>query len=180
MVPYNLPYSKVFIGYLGEIQNQNQVARGLAQGEHLGRSVREAWEVHDSHPAAVRALLRFIYTAKVPEMEENGMVVEVLKLADFFEVLELKAASKEEMIRWLFTSDFEYVLFQFSCQVLQIYRHFFHFCAPFRCFLQGPNPFIKSHTLTFFLGFYYRVFHNTGHYTELMRESKWKTKRNPD
>jgi len=75
------------------------VARGLAQGEHLGRSVREAWEVHDSHPAAVRALLRFIYTAKVPEMEENGMVVEVLKLADFFEVLELKAASKEEMIR---------------------------------------------------------------------------------
>jgi len=81
------------------------VARGLAQGEHLGRSVREAWEVKDTHPAAVKALLAFIYTAEVPNMEEEGMAVEVLKLADFFEMLELKAAATDEIILQLSTSN---------------------------------------------------------------------------
>ena len=77
------------------------VARGLAQGEHLGRAVREGWQVHDSSPAAVRALLDFVYTAQVPDMEEEGLAVEVHKLSDFFEVMELKDAAKEEIIRWI-------------------------------------------------------------------------------
>jgi len=81
------------------------VARGLAQGEHMGRSVKEAWQVMDSHPAAVNKLLDFIYTAMVPEMEEEGLAVEVLALADFFEVMELKDAAKEEMIRQLSASN---------------------------------------------------------------------------
>ena len=77
------------------------VARGLAQGEHLGRGVREGWQVHDSSPAAVMSLLYFVYNAKVPDMEEEGLAVEVHKLSDFFEVMELKDAAKEEIIRWI-------------------------------------------------------------------------------
>ena len=82
------------------------MARGLAKGEHLGRGVREQWRVHDSHPTAVEALMHFIYTAEVPLdlMEEEGMAVEVLKLADFFEVVELQAAAVEEIIRQLSAS----------------------------------------------------------------------------
>jgi len=81
------------------------VARGLAQGEHMGRSVREAWQVQDSNPAAVGAMLNFIYDTDVPEMEEEGMAVELLKLADFFEVLELKAAAKDQILRQLSASN---------------------------------------------------------------------------
>ena len=48
--------------------------------------------------------MHFIYTAEVPVMEEEGMAVEVLKLADFFEVVELQAAAVEEIIRQLSAS----------------------------------------------------------------------------
>ena len=56
------------------------VARGLAQGEHLGRAVREGWQVHDSSPAAAKAMLQFIYTAEVPNMEEEGMAAGLDKI----------------------------------------------------------------------------------------------------
>jgi len=77
------------------------IARGLARGEHLGRSVRDQWEVMGASYEAVKALVSFLYSADVPCEIEDGLAVEVLRLADYFEVVELKELAKEEMIRTL-------------------------------------------------------------------------------
>ena len=77
------------------------VARGLAQGEHLGRDVSDGWQVQDSSPAAVWTLLRFLYTAEAPMNLSGRLSVEVLRLAAFFDVIELKDVAKEEIIRWI-------------------------------------------------------------------------------